>query len=84
MALDPLNEPAHCALMVLYALSGRKAAAMHHYDELVRLLKDELDAPPSGETTALYDEIRSNRLGTVGVRHETVRDRKPPAVRRAV
>lgn len=46
LQLDSLHEPAHCALMELYALAGRHSAAMRQYQECVRLLDAELGQPP--------------------------------------
>ncbi len=59
LGLDPLHEPTHRQLMELYALSNQRAAALRQYQECVRLLREELDLPPSPETTALYERIRS-------------------------
>ncbi|RIK44562.1 MAG: hypothetical protein DCC55_02010 [Chloroflexi bacterium] len=62
LALDPLHEPAHRTLMQLYAWSGQQAAALRQYDECVRLLEEELDAPPEAETVQLYGTIKARRL----------------------
>jgi predicted ATPase/DNA-binding SARP family transcriptional activator len=62
LALDPLHEPAHRALMRLYAWAGQPAAAMRQYQECVRLLDDELGATPEDETTALSEAIRTRQL----------------------
>jgi DNA-binding SARP family transcriptional activator len=62
LALDPLHEPAHRALMRLYAASGQRAAALRQYGECERLLQEELGAAPEPETTQLYEAIRSGTL----------------------
>ena len=62
LALDALHEPAHRALMTLYAGAGQQAAALRQYQECVRLLQDELGVEPEDETAALYDDIRARRL----------------------
>lgn len=62
LALDPLHEPAHRRLMQLYAWSGQQSAALRQYQECVRLLKTELDAPPEAATTTLYEAIRTKQL----------------------
>lgn len=62
LALDPLHEPAQQRLMQLYAWSGQRSAALRQYQECVRLLHDELAAPPSVETTQLFQNIQANRL----------------------
>ncbi len=57
LALDPLHEPAHRHLMLLYAWSNQRAAALRQYQECKRILDTELGVPPLGETTQLYDAI---------------------------
>lgn len=57
LVLDPLHEHAHVQLMRLYALSGRRAAALKQYRECVRLLRRELGVSPLEETTAVYQTI---------------------------
>jgi DNA-binding SARP family transcriptional activator len=61
LALDPLHEPAHRCLMALYAQAGQYAAAVRQYRECMRVLEEELDLSPAGETTALYERIRAER-----------------------
>ena len=46
LALDPLHEPAHRVMMLLYAWTGQPAAALRQYRECLRLLNDELGVPP--------------------------------------
>jgi predicted ATPase/DNA-binding SARP family transcriptional activator len=62
LALDPLHEPAHRALMRFYVWSGDRAAAQQQYQECVRILATELDAAPDAETTDLYEQIRTGRV----------------------
>ncbi len=57
LALDPLHEPAHRLLMLLFAESGDRAAALRQFDECSRMLAAELDAEPSPETVDLRDRI---------------------------
>jgi predicted ATPase/DNA-binding SARP family transcriptional activator/predicted negative regulator of RcsB-dependent stress response len=61
LALGPLHEPAHRELMVLYARSGQRAAALRQYAECERILGQELSLAPSPETTALYEAVRAGR-----------------------
>jgi predicted ATPase/DNA-binding SARP family transcriptional activator len=61
LALDPLHEPAQRELMTLYARSGQRTAALRQYGECERVLDEELGVPPSQETSALYEAIRSGR-----------------------
>ncbi|MBI3742264.1 MAG: AAA family ATPase, partial [Chloroflexi bacterium] len=60
LALDPLHEPAHRALMELYAASGQRAAALRQYRECARVLGKELGVAPLEETTRAYEEIKSS------------------------
>ena len=60
--LDPLHEPAQRRLMQLYAQSGDRAAAIHQYDECVRVSATEMGIQPEPETTALYEQIRSGQV----------------------
>ncbi len=62
LAIDPLNEAAHRAMMRLLAHDGQVGAAIRQYQECVRLLDDELGLVPAGETTGLYEAIQSQRL----------------------
>ncbi len=63
LALDPLDEDPHRALMRLYAGSGRRAAAIRQYEACVAILQSELGAQPEAETTALYEAIRQGAVG---------------------
>ncbi|WP_203103048.1 BTAD domain-containing putative transcriptional regulator [Skermanella rosea] len=61
LALDPLREPAHRALMRLYARQGRHAAALKQYQTCRTVLERELGVRPEPETEALLREIRERR-----------------------
>src|SRR5947209_665475 len=63
LAVDPVHEPAHRALMELYAAQGRHAAALRQYEQLRETLARELDTRPEPETDALMRRIRDNRRG---------------------
>jgi LuxR family maltose regulon positive regulatory protein len=58
VALDRLHEPAQRVLIDLYARAGQRTAALRHYEELTRLLKEELGQVPEQETQRLYEQIR--------------------------
>jgi predicted ATPase len=62
LALDPLQEPAHRALMRLYAATGRRAEALSQYRDCVRVLDRELGVRPLAETTELYNAVNEGRL----------------------
>jgi TolB-like protein/Tfp pilus assembly protein PilF len=61
LAVDPVHEPAHRALMELYAAQGRHAAALRQYEQLRETLARELGARPEPETDALVRRIRGDR-----------------------
>jgi DNA-binding SARP family transcriptional activator len=61
VALDPLRESAHRALMTIYARLGRPNEAARRYRHLRRLLWVELDAEPEPETVQLHREIMETR-----------------------
>ncbi|HEV8193485.1 MAG TPA: BTAD domain-containing putative transcriptional regulator, partial [Ktedonobacterales bacterium] len=62
LALDRLHEPAHCALMKLYAWADQRAAALHQYRECLQVLDHELGVPPLDSTTQLYEAIKENQI----------------------
>jgi DNA-binding SARP family transcriptional activator/predicted ATPase len=57
LALDTLHEPAHRQLMLLYAWTDQRAAALRQYQECRRVLDEELGVPPLAETAKLYGAI---------------------------
>jgi DNA-binding SARP family transcriptional activator len=61
LALDPLDEGAHCDLMRLYAWSGQRSAALGEYQECVGILQDQLGVPPQEATTQLCAAIKEGR-----------------------
>jgi DNA-binding SARP family transcriptional activator len=61
LALDPLQEVVHRALMGLYTETGRREAALRQYQHCVRVLQRELGIEPEAATKALYQEILRQR-----------------------
>src|SRR5438445_6293048 len=61
LALDPLQEPVHRAVMRLYTRLGRREAALRQYQLCGDALKRELSTQPEAETTQLYEEILRSR-----------------------
>ena len=61
LAIDPLQETVHRALMRLYAAQGRGAAALRRYQVCVEALWRELRVEPEAETKRLYQEILAQR-----------------------
>jgi ABC-type oligopeptide transport system substrate-binding subunit/DNA-binding SARP family transcriptional activator len=64
LTLDSLNEAAHRALMQLYAITGRRNAALRQYQECSRILEEELGVPPAPETERLFEQIRAGEAGS--------------------
>ncbi len=58
--IDNLHEEAHLQLMMILARSGRRTAALSHYQSLRHLLQDELGIGPSSATEVLVDTIRDD------------------------
>jgi len=63
VGLDPLQEPAHRALMRLSAEAGRRGAALRQYQQCVGVLRRELGVEPEAETKQLYQELLRQRPG---------------------
>jgi DNA-binding SARP family transcriptional activator len=57
LRLDPLNEPAWCALMRCHARRGERATALHVYQQCASVLKQELDIQPTAAMRRTYREI---------------------------
>jgi len=61
-AAEPLDERAQRQLMRLLALSGRRSEALAQYEACRGVLKEELKAQPSAETTQLYELLLKGEL----------------------
>jgi DNA-binding SARP family transcriptional activator len=61
LALDPIQEATHRALMRLYARHGRQAAALHQYQLCIDVLQRELGVEPEDATRRLYQSILDTR-----------------------
>jgi DNA-binding SARP family transcriptional activator len=62
LGLDRLHEPAHRALIRLYALAGDRAAALAQYRDCVRTLSSELGVAPLDETVVLFEQVSEGTL----------------------
>jgi DNA-binding SARP family transcriptional activator len=58
IAFDNYVESAHRELMRCHARQGEVGHALREYQRLRQLLRDELGADPSPETTLLYERLR--------------------------
>lgn len=79
LALDPLNEKPHQQLMQLYAWAGQRSAALRQYSECERILQEELGLPPQPETTAIYEQIKTNTLPSPTLIHQSPSALVPPS-----
>jgi len=70
LALDPLQEPAHRALMRLYVRAGRRDAALRQCQVCVEVLRRELGVEPDRATRQIYQDL-------VGQRGVSARPRRP-------
>src|SRR5262249_18051671 len=59
IALNNMREDAHRLIVRALAAAGRRAEALKHYQDLVALLKRELNADPDAATRSLAAELRS-------------------------
>ena len=61
IALNNMREDAHRLIVQALAAAGRKAEALKHYQDLVALLKRELNTEPDAATKSLVAELRSTQ-----------------------
>jgi DNA-binding SARP family transcriptional activator/predicted ATPase len=61
LALDPLQESVHRAIMRLYVQLGRRPSALRQYQICVGVLQRELSVEPETTTKQLYQEILRQR-----------------------
>jgi DNA-binding SARP family transcriptional activator/alpha-beta hydrolase superfamily lysophospholipase len=62
LSLDHLHEPAHRALIQLYAWSGQQSASLRQYQECLRILHEELGMEPAAETRSIYEAVKARTL----------------------
>jgi len=79
--VNTLREDAHRLIVQALAATGRKAEALKHYQDLVALLKRELNTEPDAATRALAAKLRSaqppGRSPAVGEIAAAARDDEP-------
>ena len=61
IAHDRYVEEAHRGLMRSHAALGEPGRALRHYEELAKMLEDQLGSSPAPETVALYERLREGR-----------------------
>src|SRR5262249_39545778 len=59
IAANEMREDAHRLIVRALAVTGRKAEALKHYEDLAALLKRELDTEPDAVTQSLIAQLRS-------------------------
>ena len=59
ISVNALREDAHRLIVQALAATGRKAEALKHYQDLVALLKRELNTEPDATTKSLVGELRA-------------------------
>jgi DNA-binding SARP family transcriptional activator len=72
LALDPLREDVHRALMRLYLRQGRRGAALRHYQVCVGVLERELGVEPEAETQCVYRGILQRQARRIGGARQAV------------
>ena len=84
IALNNLREDAHRLIVQALAATGRKAEALKHYQDLVALLKRELNTEPDAATRSLVAELRSTQppIGSPAVTKSPSPRRRSPTGRR--
>ncbi|GAA3779981.1 hypothetical protein GCM10023083_15390 [Streptomyces phyllanthi] len=62
VGLDPMNESLHARLVMALAASGLQAEAMAAYEDVRRLLAEELGVPPGAELSAAHTRVLRQEL----------------------
>ena len=80
IALNNMREDAHRLIVQALAAAGRKAEALKHYQDLVVVLKRELNTEPDAATGSLVAELRSTQpLGKSPTVTEIAKPAPPPS-----
>ena len=67
LALDPLDEDAHRALIQMYAWAGQRSAALHQYSVCKETLQQQLGVEPQVLTTDLWRAVETGQLPALAV-----------------
>ena len=59
LKLDPFNERVHRQMMLFLARDGRRHTALAHYEQLRRMLAQEMQLAPLPETEAVYRRVKT-------------------------
>ena len=77
LSFNPLQEDLQRESMRLLYLAGNRPGAVQRYDDLRRLLDEQMGVPPMVETRALYDAIITDRLPARRETRPTIAPLKP-------
>lgn len=66
LVFNPLQEDLQRESIRIHYLAGDRPGAIRRYDDLRRLLDEEMGVPPMVETRKLYDAILTDRLADTG------------------
>ena len=86
LAVDSAHEPAHRALMSLYAKAGRRSDALRQFQACEEALHRELGVEPSAQTREAYDGLREEKQNVAAEDRRPVFDSavtqasSPPAI----
>ncbi|UCG87218.1 MAG: AAA family ATPase [Gemmatimonadota bacterium] len=77
LGIEPLHEPAVHVLMRAHALEGSRTLALAAYERLQELLRRDLHLEPAGDTEALAERIKTERIvrgapAVEGISHDVV------------
>lgn len=86
LKIDSAHEPAHRALMSLYAKAGRRSEALRQFQACAEALRRELGVKPSARTREVYEGLCEERQGVAADDRRPVSDStvtptsSPPAI----
>ena len=86
LAIDSAHEPAHRALMSLYARAGRRSDALRQFQACREALHRELGVEPGARTREVYEGLRKEKQGVAAEDARPVSDpvvtqaASPPAI----
>lgn len=80
IALDPLMEETHCCLMRLYAAKGQPSAVLRQYQDLEKVLREELNEKPSSSARELMESLRTSGFKLIPTNISPAGDRTGPVV----
>jgi DNA-binding SARP family transcriptional activator/tetratricopeptide (TPR) repeat protein len=76
LAIDPLQEPVHRAVMELYEKLGRRSAALRQYHLCAEMLQRELGIPPDAETRSLFERLSPKPAPDASTKPQRTRPRR--------